>query len=209
MVPISAASIPPAGAPPAADAGIRVRVIEYRLEGVEGAEPSYRLLTTILDPGAAPAEELAALYHERWEIEGALRRTEDPSAGSANRPAQQDPGPGAAGILRAVVGAFRGARVDARSRPASRQKIRTGSLSCMRCESFVASCPSPRLFPPRRRKAFHEALLQEILAERVVSSRGLSRPRGVRRPQSKFPVRRRQRLSRERIEIERCIRIIK
>jgi hypothetical protein len=52
-------------------------------------------------------------------------------------------------------------------------------------------------------------LLQEILAERVVSSRGLRRPRGVRRPQSKFPVRRRQRLSKDRIVIERCIRIIK
>jgi len=63
---------PPAGAPPAEAAEIPVRVIEYRLEGVEGAEPSYRLLTTILDPAAAPAEELAALYHERWEIEGAL-----------------------------------------------------------------------------------------------------------------------------------------
>ena len=49
-----------------------VRVIEYRLEGVEGAEPFYRLLTTILDPRKAPAEELAALYHERWEIETAF-----------------------------------------------------------------------------------------------------------------------------------------
>jgi IS4 transposase len=29
-------------------------------------------VTTILDPAAAPAAELAALYHERWEIEGAL-----------------------------------------------------------------------------------------------------------------------------------------
>jgi hypothetical protein len=52
--------------------GIRVRVVEYRLEGVAGAEPLYRLLTTILDPARAPAVELAALYHERWEIEGAL-----------------------------------------------------------------------------------------------------------------------------------------
>ena len=25
-------------------------------------------MTSILDPGLAPAEELAALYHERWEI---------------------------------------------------------------------------------------------------------------------------------------------
>ena len=52
--------------------GIEVRVIEYRLEGVPGAESIYRLITTILDPPQAPAKELAALYHERWEIETAL-----------------------------------------------------------------------------------------------------------------------------------------
>jgi Insertion element 4 transposase N-terminal/Transposase DDE domain len=50
-------------------AGVQVRVVEYRLEGIASAEPLYRLVTTILDP---PAAELAALYHERWEIEGAL-----------------------------------------------------------------------------------------------------------------------------------------
>ena len=52
--------------------GIKVRVIEYRLEGVENAEPLYRLLTTLLDPAAAPAPELAALYPQRWEIETAF-----------------------------------------------------------------------------------------------------------------------------------------
>ena len=52
--------------------GIVVRVIEYRLEGVSDAEPIYRLVTTLLDPQQAPAQELAALYHERWEIETAL-----------------------------------------------------------------------------------------------------------------------------------------
>jgi len=52
--------------------GIRVRVIEYTLEGVAGAEPIYRLLTSILDPDQAPGNELAALCHERWEIETAL-----------------------------------------------------------------------------------------------------------------------------------------
>jgi Insertion element 4 transposase N-terminal/Transposase DDE domain len=52
--------------------GIAVRVVEYRLEGVKDAEPLYRLITTILDPQQAPAEELAALYHERWEIETTL-----------------------------------------------------------------------------------------------------------------------------------------
>jgi hypothetical protein len=51
---------------------ISVRVIEYRLQGVSDAEPIYRLLTSLLDPAQAPATELAALYHERWEIETAL-----------------------------------------------------------------------------------------------------------------------------------------
>jgi len=52
--------------------GVDVRVIEYVLEGVPESEPFYRLLTTIMDPEQAPAHELAALFHERWEIETAL-----------------------------------------------------------------------------------------------------------------------------------------
>ena len=51
---------------------LAVRVIEYTLPGVPDAEPSYRLVTTLLDPTTAPAAELAALYHERWEIETAF-----------------------------------------------------------------------------------------------------------------------------------------
>ena len=51
---------------------IIVRVIEYRLDHVRNAEPLYRLVTTILNYKLAPAKELAALYHERWEIETTL-----------------------------------------------------------------------------------------------------------------------------------------
>jgi len=53
-----------------------VRVVEYVLDDParSGAEDTrYRLVTTILDPGAAPAPELAALYAERPEIEYAER----------------------------------------------------------------------------------------------------------------------------------------
>ena len=52
--------------------GLVVRVIDYRLKDVEGSESLYRLITTVLDPEQAPAKELAALYHERWEIETTL-----------------------------------------------------------------------------------------------------------------------------------------
>lgn len=53
----------PAGEP------LPVRVVEYR---IKGSEEATRIITSILDCGAAPAEELAALYHERWEFETAL-----------------------------------------------------------------------------------------------------------------------------------------
>jgi transposase IS4-like protein/DDE family transposase len=52
--------------------GVIVRVIDYRLEGIAETEPIYRLVTTLLDPSRAPALDLAALYHERWEIETAF-----------------------------------------------------------------------------------------------------------------------------------------
>lgn len=51
-----------------------VRVIEYTLDdpGRPDADALYRLITTIVDPAAAPAEELAALYPQRWEFETVL-----------------------------------------------------------------------------------------------------------------------------------------
>jgi len=54
--------------------GIPVRVIEYVIDDpgrvTEGTP--LRLITTILDPTLAPAEELALTYTQRWEFETAL-----------------------------------------------------------------------------------------------------------------------------------------
>ncbi|MDO0924067.1 IS4 family transposase [Streptomyces sp. TG1A-8] len=50
----------------------RVRAIEYTLGPRGGDGAAYRLITTVLDPDHAPAEELAALYAQRWEIENTL-----------------------------------------------------------------------------------------------------------------------------------------
>jgi Insertion element 4 transposase N-terminal/Transposase DDE domain len=54
-------------------AGIWVRVIDYRVHitdqhGRTGTE-AFRLITTLTNPTLAPAHELAACYHERWESE--------------------------------------------------------------------------------------------------------------------------------------------
>ena len=49
--------------------GIMVRVIDYALPSIAEGQPRYRLLTTLLDEKLAPALELTALYHQRWEVE--------------------------------------------------------------------------------------------------------------------------------------------
>lgn len=60
----------PVTTPPA---GHLVRIINYTVtvhaaDGSTRTEP-FRLVTTLLDHHTAPAEELAALYHQRWENE--------------------------------------------------------------------------------------------------------------------------------------------
>jgi len=54
--------------------GLAVRAVEYRVEdpGRVDTDTVYRLVTTILDDEAAPAQELAARYVERWEFESTL-----------------------------------------------------------------------------------------------------------------------------------------
>jgi Insertion element 4 transposase N-terminal len=86
--------------------GIRVRVVECRLEGVAEAEPLYRLMTTILDPAQAPAAALAALCHERW-----AEQPKVPRATARGMAAE-----GIEGALDELKTRLRGARVVLRSK---------------------------------------------------------------------------------------------
>jgi hypothetical protein len=55
------------------EGGVVVRVVEYTLDTPAGpGTERYRLLTSLLDAAAFPAQTLAATYHERWEVETAL-----------------------------------------------------------------------------------------------------------------------------------------
>jgi hypothetical protein len=46
-----------------------VRVIDYTIDDGRGNGETYRLLTTLTDPSEVGAEQLAAAYTQRWEIE--------------------------------------------------------------------------------------------------------------------------------------------
>src|SRR4051794_10681057 len=57
------------GAAERALAPMPVRVVDYTIDDGRDHPGSYRLFTTLLDPAEATAAELAAAYHQRWEIE--------------------------------------------------------------------------------------------------------------------------------------------
>jgi hypothetical protein len=65
------------------------------------------------------------------------------------------------------------------------------------------------LFPPQDRKTFHEAVLTEILDERVSSSRHRLNFRGVKRKMSNYSLRPRQRQTTRRIQFDKYIEIVK
>src|SRR5271166_4986374 len=92
------------------------------------------------------------------------------------------------------------------SRP---MKTRIGSLSSMRCAWSSDAWPATALFPPQHKKALHEAILDEILEEGVVSSRNRVNPRGVKRKMSNYPLRPRKRQPTRRIDFVKRIRIVK
>lgn len=49
-----------------------VRVVDYTIEDGRANPSSYRLFTTLTDPGEVSASDLAAAYTQRWEIEVAF-----------------------------------------------------------------------------------------------------------------------------------------
>lgn len=65
------------------------------------------------------------------------------------------------------------------------------------------------LFPPRDKNAMHEAILNEILEERVVSSRNRINPRGVKRKMSNYNLRPRKRQRTRRVDFVKRVRIVK
>ena len=167
--------------------GVPVRVVEYRLEGVEGAEPLYRLATSVLAPERAPARELAALCHERWEIETAFDELKTHLRGS--RIVLRSKKPDLVrqefyGLLLAHF-AVRKAALQADLDPDRLSFLHAVRVVRRKLPIFAAT-------PPRGIPRLTEVALEEILEERVKSSRGRRNQRAVKRKMSSYPLKRDQ-----------------
>ena len=157
--------------------GVVVRIIDYALDGLADAEPVYRLATTILDPEQAPAHELAAVYHERWEIETAFDKLKTHLRGARIVLRSKTPD-----LVRQEFYGLLTAHFAIRSlihEAALKVDEAPDRLSVIHAVRVIRrKIQTPASFSP---SAAHDALLAEILDERLPPRRERRNPRGVKR----------------------------
>ncbi|MYH58901.1 MAG: hypothetical protein F4145_13110 [Boseongicola sp. SB0675_bin_26] len=142
-----------------------MRIVACR---IEGGEEATMLATTLLDHRAAPAAELAAPYHERWEIETAHDevKTHILGPGAALRSKTPD-------LVYQEIDGLMLARYAVRrliheaAGKAGEDPDRLSFVHAVRV--MRRRIINPGAFPPEDRPA---GVIDEILEERVVSSRG-------------------------------------
>ena len=169
-----------------------VRVIEYTVDdpGRPGAEDHRdRLLTTIADPTAAPAPELAALYPEHWRAETTLDEMKTHQRGPRLLLRSRTP----EGVRQEVYG-YLCTHYAIRSLMATAASDRGGDPDPT---SFTRALPAARRGVRAGLGAAHQALAAALPATRADIGGGLlprrrlrAAPRVVARPMSTYGVKR-------------------
>jgi hypothetical protein len=171
--------------------GTWVRVIRYTHDDPRrvGRGKEHRLLTTLLDHGKHPAEELICLYHERWEIELAFDEQKTHHAPILPGKEAQLRSETPAGVVQEAYALALGhwltrafmAQAAAR---AGLDPDRLSFVGCLRVLRMrLAEYPA---VPPPRRAAWYEALLGEMARERTEPRRNRINPRVVKSKMSRF-----------------------
>jgi hypothetical protein len=182
---------------------IPVRVAEYTITNrghtaEKTAEPAaepqtIRLVTSILDHELAPAAELAALYHQRWEVELAFDEIETHQIGHRVLRSRSPQ------LVRQEIWApllthyaIRHLMFEAwwrTIRSVRRKEIRSGSVSM----SSAASA-TRRHFPPSRLATTIKTAIAEIIQRLNLPRRPRSCPRAIKKKRLRSDTARRPRL---------------
>ena len=171
--------------------GVVVRVIRYTLDDPQrvGHGEEHVLITTLMDEGLYPAEELIILYHERWEEELTFdeqKTHQDPRR--ATKPAQlrsETP----AGVLQEIYALSLGHFVirSLMFEAAATVGLDPDRLSFTGCFQIL-KCRLPECdgTTPGRFEAWYQGLLWEMQGERTDSRRNRVNPRVIKQKMSKW-----------------------
>jgi hypothetical protein len=165
-----------------------LRLIRYTLDDPNrpGHRQEHRLITSLLDPAHAPAEELIVAYHSRWEVE----LTVDEVA-THQRPVLPLRSKHPVGVVQEVYGlllahylirAVMAEAAASASLPPTRLSF-LGSLRLIR-----EALPDFQRTAPGDHPVIYQALLADIVAERLPPRANRINPRVVKRKMSKFRV---------------------
>ena len=165
--------------------GIAVRIIDYTFHDPQrpGSGEKHRLLTTLLDAAAHPAETLIELYHERWEEELAI---DELKTHQRERPVLRSQTP--AGVVQEIYGLLIGHYVirtliqqAANTQGIDPQRLSfTNTLKILRCR--LPECPKSE----RARCRWHRHLIDEIGEEILEPRRNRINPRVIKKKMSNW-----------------------
>ncbi len=169
--------------------GIVVRIIDYTLAdpGRVGRGEKHRLLTTLLDARAHPAETLVEQYHTRWEEELAI---DEVKTHLMERPVLRSQTPG--GVVQEIYGLLLAhyvlrVLVCEAAQKAGTSPLRisfTGTLKILRCR--LPEWPTHL----KAQDQWWQRLIEEIGEEQLPPRNGRINPRVIKKPQSKWPKKR-------------------
>ena len=170
-----------------------VRIITYQ---IRGCRPQ-RLITSMLDPKQYPADELVALYHERWELELGYDEVKTETLQQTQQPLRSQTPEGVAQELWGVLIAYNLIRLEM-SRVADEAAVSPTRISFvavyrMICEEWMWSAIASPGAIPRRLQELRQHIARFILPHR----RKRAYPRAVKVKMSKYPKKHSSSTSRE------------
>jgi len=170
-----------------------VRIVAYTI--LDPALPGYgevhRLVTTLLDPGLAPALELAWAYHERWEIEIVIDEV-DTHQRLAGRPLRSLKPVGVIQELYGLLIAHYAIRFLMHA-AALQAGIDPDRVSFVHALNVIhGAIPEFQMTTPEQLPQLYARLLRDIVDRLLPERRLRSNPRVVKRKMSKFHLKRAQ-----------------
>ena len=167
---------------------VLVRVIRYTLDdpGRPGHAAEHRLVTSLLNPRVAPAEELVVAYHARWECELAADEVK-----THQRPATPLRSRKPIGVVQEVYALLlahyltRAVMVEA-AQAADLPPTRLSFLATLRL--IRAALPDFQRAAPAEHPRLYRQLLADIVAARLPARDNRSNPRLVKQKMSNFTV---------------------
>jgi hypothetical protein len=147
-------------------AHVVVRLIRYTLDDPQrpGHRLEHRLVTSLLDPAVAPARELVAAYHQRWEVESALDEIK-----AHQRPARPLRSCKPIGVIQEIYGLLIAHHLlraaMAQAAPTARSPLRLSFVGTLRLIRDLL--PLAQLWGARARQRLYRRMVLAVARERL------------------------------------------